>query len=106
MGVAWFGEIPEDAFAAIFRVEIDAELLQAMLLAMRDATDAKAATKRTLVALARRCPKALAFAASFASVRERAVAEELLTALEADSTVEASCDGLSAVRDALLGGAQ
>eukprot|EP00747_Dinoflagellata_sp_TGD_P163299 gnl/TRDRNA2_/TRDRNA2_181820_c0_seq1.p1 gnl/TRDRNA2_/TRDRNA2_181820_c0~~gnl/TRDRNA2_/TRDRNA2_181820_c0_seq1.p1 ORF type:complete len:195 (+),score=48.12 gnl/TRDRNA2_/TRDRNA2_181820_c0_seq1:62-586(+) len=103
--VMWLADIPEDAFAAIFRVEIDAELLQSMLRAMRDASacsaEAKDGARRTLVALASKCPKALSFAASFAGAHERSVAEELLADLEADA---AEASDLSAVRAALLSG--
>merc|ERR1712224_392442 len=63
--IQWLAGIPPDAFASIFRVEIDAELLQTIVSVMFAAcssecaeqrTDSVVACSRVLVALAQHCP--------------------------------------------------
>merc|ERR1711879_786963 len=94
---------------------IDAELLQAILAAMHaavcsaggleDTADTNAVAeecRRVLVTLARECPRAFGFAASFAGVPERKRAEEVLKALELACGGGAK-DSLLPVRAALIG---
>eukprot|EP00441_Pelagodinium_beii_P044044 CAMPEP_0197651378 /NCGR_PEP_ID=MMETSP1338-20131121/32249_1 /TAXON_ID=43686 ORGANISM="Pelagodinium beii, Strain RCC1491" /NCGR_SAMPLE_ID=MMETSP1338 /ASSEMBLY_ACC=CAM_ASM_000754 /LENGTH=169 /DNA_ID=CAMNT_0043225997 /DNA_START=38 /DNA_END=547 /DNA_ORIENTATION=- len=84
--VRWLATIPSDAYSRIFSVEMDAELLQTMLVAMHAAIsrpEDAAEVRRILVAVADGCPKALGFAASFASPKEKKRVEDLLSTLEA-----------------------
>lgn len=118
--LAWMFEIPEEAFTGIFRVELDAELLQAILLSMHTAL-LKAAPKEedqesgesgqalgkgcrsTLAALCRRCPKALDFAASFQTAQDRKRALELLAEVEKRSAAdEGASEDLRAIKAGLL----
>jgi len=105
--VAWLAEIPEKAYAVIFRVEVDAELLQTMLAAMLAACSgeggaaAAAGSRGVLSSMARQCPKALGFAASFGGEPERARASSLLAALEKDAP--GAADDVQVIRGLLLG---
>merc|ERR1712224_316113 len=110
--VQWLAGIPPEAFASIFRVEIDAELLQVILSAMfaacssngsndQEHTAAAAASSSVLSSLAQHCPTALSFAANFADTAERAKTEELLKLL---GTSESCGKDHTAVRDMLLPG--
>jgi hypothetical protein len=89
--VRWLAGIPPEAFASIFRVEIDAELLQTMLAAMlaacksADDTDSISdnskdcivdAAWKVLSGLVRHCPRSLSFAANFADSAERERVEQ------------------------------
>merc|ERR1712232_695606 len=114
--VRWLADVPEAAFAVIFRVEIDAELLQAILAAMHAAVCGTAASeegaaeaqiaaeqcRRVLVTLARDCPRAFGFAASFAGVPEQKRSEELVKSLESTCS-DSDKDSLIPVRAALIG---
>merc|ERR1712118_532412 len=75
--ITWLSSIPEEAYAGIFHVEIDAELLQSILSAIHSALSQgnaeeaaeselsmACASQKILVALARRCGKSLDFALS------------------------------------------
>lgn len=114
--VEWLAEIPCDAFAKIFRVEIDAELFQLIIAAMDDAMNATIASDdtavgdtstlaakalRTLVAIVDHCEKAFRFAASFAGEPERAREEKLLTMI-ADKCGDSAADDVQRVRAALF----
>eukprot|EP00929_Paragymnodinium_shiwhaense_P024546 TRINITY_DN15067_c1_g1_i1.p1 TRINITY_DN15067_c1_g1~~TRINITY_DN15067_c1_g1_i1.p1 ORF type:complete len:184 (-),score=44.62 TRINITY_DN15067_c1_g1_i1:181-732(-) len=106
--VRWLASIPEEAFATIFRVEIDAELLQKMLEAMLQACTGASegreelckASCGVLVALTKQCSRALGFAASFAGAPDKRRAEELLQALSAAGCEKADVE---AIRAGLLG---
>eukprot|EP00931_Biecheleriopsis_adriatica_P006707 TRINITY_DN10806_c0_g1_i2.p1 TRINITY_DN10806_c0_g1~~TRINITY_DN10806_c0_g1_i2.p1 ORF type:complete len:197 (+),score=39.04 TRINITY_DN10806_c0_g1_i2:73-591(+) len=87
--VCWLAGISSESYSRIFSVEMDAELLQTLLLAMDSAcadteSQDKALTEsgRVLIALSKGCPKALGFAAGFAGSSERKRAEQLLARLE------------------------
>merc|ERR1712050_104640 len=92
--------IPPEAFATIFRVEIDPDLLQHILAMMLSAcsetnsttysanpTEGRAvdASWRILAALAEYCPKTLGFALNFAGQAERETVQSLLSILDACS---------------------
>ncbi|CAE8589726.1 unnamed protein product [Polarella glacialis] len=121
--VLWLAEMGDDAYARIFRVELDCELLQTILAAMhsaicgnaaKEATEdesgepagcaAAAAARKTLGTLARACPKGLEFAAGFAGAKERSRAKALLRALEEQGGEESAAE-LGPVRRILLGDA-
>eukprot|EP00933_Yihiella_yeosuensis_P002228 TRINITY_DN10368_c1_g1_i1.p1 TRINITY_DN10368_c1_g1~~TRINITY_DN10368_c1_g1_i1.p1 ORF type:complete len:187 (+),score=41.97 TRINITY_DN10368_c1_g1_i1:84-644(+) len=87
----WLATIPAEAFATIFRVEIDAELLQKMLSTMLavcsdsdnpEISNRCSEARQIILALASHCPKSLGFAASFAGAKEREKADRLLKLLD------------------------
>merc|ERR1711924_143627 len=92
--ITWLSSIPEESYAGIFHVEIDAELLQSILGATHavlsqgnteNSQDEKSmpdASQKILLALAKHCEKPLSFALSFAASSERKRVEEIVGLLE------------------------
>merc|ERR1719421_322240 len=111
--ITWLSSIPEESYAAIFRVEIDAELLQLILASIHsvlsqgqseDASESDGmvvASQKILLALATRCPKALSFALSFAGSSERKRVEDIVSLLQQNSASIA--EDIKAIKDTFLG---
>eukprot|EP00746_Dinoflagellata_sp_MGD_P164671 gnl/MRDRNA2_/MRDRNA2_93438_c0_seq1.p1 gnl/MRDRNA2_/MRDRNA2_93438_c0~~gnl/MRDRNA2_/MRDRNA2_93438_c0_seq1.p1 ORF type:complete len:178 (-),score=50.62 gnl/MRDRNA2_/MRDRNA2_93438_c0_seq1:99-632(-) len=109
--VAWLATIPEESYAGIFHVEIDAEMLQSILTAIHsglsqgkseEASEGESmacASQKILVALARRCRKALDFALSFAVASEKKRMDEVVRLLEKDG---ANAEDIKIIKDAFL----
>merc|ERR1711904_371446 len=110
--ITWLSSIPEDSYAKIFHVEIDAELLQSILTAIHSALSQgnveeasegesmMVASQKVLLALARRCTKALSFALGFAVPSDRKRMEEVVGLLQKAGGVGA--EDLEAIKGAFL----